>query len=936
MNHESPYSIKRHGTTLEKCEDEPVQTPGCIQAHGVLLVLRRSDLTILQVSENSRDWLGLAPEDLLAKPVSIAIGAPSAELVRSALEHERMEKAPLFLRTLKPGEQGNSRALDISLHTCSGLALLELEAPEASAAEPPDHLYADPDYYGLVRRTLTRFQEASSITTLAQSVTEELRRITELDRVMVYYFHADYSGEVIAESKRAEQPSWLGWRYPAHDIPQPAREIFKKLWSRSVPDVRAELFEMVPLLNPDTRQPLDMTYCALRGASIMYTEYLDNMGVRAAFTLPLRSEGELWGLIACHHDTPKLISYRIRAASEFLARGASQQLRRAEESENTKYRISLDEANYALVSKAALAPDFSAFTEGTIHLGSTLDCGGAAIFLQESWNRVGETPAIREMAELGQWLRTQPAFRAGNPNPIFVTDKLSAHYPIGKDFARSASGLVAFCFSQDPLGFVLYFKPETLQTFTWAGNPNKLPRVGGSRLTPRKSFEIWRESVSQRSLPWKKVEIDATRKLRELIITLLVSKAEQLNSLRIQVAKRTLELEKRREELKLIAERLALATEILKAGIWDRDVRANLVVWNERLYEIYGKPKNAPVSYQIWASAVLPEDFPRAEAALKSVVHSKSQASLDFRIMRPDGSIRYLHSALGVVLGATGEVEHVIGVNLDVTERKELEIQLLQAQRMESIGTLATGMAHDLNNNLSPIVMSIGLLKSMATDAQSEGIINVIDASANRAADIVRQVLSFARGVRVEKIEFQLGHLLKEVESIVTNDFPKDIRPKFSIPHDTWTILGDPVKVRQILLNLCLNARDAMPDGGSLEVAAENCLLGEQIGPMNLHAKAGRYVTISVIDTGIGIPANIQDRIFEPFFTTKTPQKGTGLGLSTTLAIVKSHKGIINVYSRPGKGATFKVSLPTTVGPSFDSLQQTNVESVHKEPRAQI
>jgi len=916
MSHEFPYSIKRHGTTLEKCEDEPVQTPGCIQAHGALLVLRRSDLTILQASENSRDWLGLSPENLLGQPVSIAIGASSAQLVRSALGHERMEKAPLFLMTLKPGEQGNRRALDVSLHTCSDLVLLELEAPEAGAPEPPDPLYADPDYYGLVRKTLTRFQEASSISTLAQAVTEELRRITELDRVMVYYFHADYSGEVIAESKQAGESSWLGWRFPAHDIPRPAREIFKRLWSRSVPDVRAELFEMVPLLNPDTRQPLDMTYCALRGASAMYTEYLANMGVRAAFTLPLRREGELWGLIACHHHSPKLISYRIRAASEFLARGASQQLWRAEESENTKYRICLDEANYALVSKVALAPDLSAFTEGPIHLGSELDCGGAAIFCQESWHKVGATPAIPEMADLGQWLRTQPAFRAGDPNPIFVTDHLSAQYPAGKAIARSASGLMSFCFSQNPLGFVLYFKPETLQTFTWAGNPNELPGAAGARLTPRKSFELWRETVSERSLPWKKVEIDAALKLRDLMVSLLVSKAEQLHTLRRQVAERTLELEKSGEKIKLIAQRLSLATKALKAGIWDRDVRTNLVVWDEKLYEIYGKPNNAPVSYETWASAVFPEDLPQVEAALRSVIDSKSQASSDFRILRPDGSIRYIHSALGAVLGATGEVERVVGVNLDVTERKELELQFLRTQRMESIGTLAGGMAHNLNNLLTPILLSIELLKSMATDARSEGILDLIESSAKRGEAVVRQVLAFARGDRIEKAEIQLGQLLHEVESLIASTFPKNIRLRFYVPQDTWTILGDPAQIQQILLNLCLNARDAMPDGGSLEVKADNCVLEDQMGPMNLRAKAGHYVTISVIDTGIGIPTNLQERIFEPFFTTKTPQQGTGLGLSTTLAIVRSHDGIIQVDSRPNQGATFKVSLPATVAPS--------------------
>jgi PAS domain S-box-containing protein len=921
MSHESPYSIKRHGTTLEKCEDEPVQTPGCIQAHGVLLVLRRSDLTILQASENCRDWLGLSPEELLAKPVAVAIGAASAQMVQRALQHEKIEKAPLFLVTLKPGEAGNSRALDVSLHTCSDLALLELEAPEAGIAEPPDPLYADPDYYGLVRRTLTRFQEAPSLGTLAQSVAEELRRITELDRVMVYYFHADYSGEVIAEAKRAEQASWLGWRFPAHDIPPPAREIFKRLWSRSVPDVRAELFEMVPLLNPDTRQPLDMTYCALRGASVMYTEYLDNMGIRAAFTLPLRREGELWGLIAGHHNTPKLVSYRIRAASEFLARGASQQLRRAEESENAKYRVSLDEANYALVSKVALAPDLSAFTEGSIHLGSGLDCSGAAIFCQGSWNKVGATPAIQELAGLGEWLGSQPAFRAGASQPIFVTDNLSAHYPAGKDLARSASGLLAFCFSQDPPGFVLYFKPETLQTLSWAGNPNELPNAAGSRLTPRKSFEIWRETVSLRSLPWKKVEIEAALKLRDLIVSLLVSKAEQLNALRTQVAERTRELEKTGEALKLVAQRLGLATGALKAGIWDSDVRTNLLVWDEKLYEIYGKPKNAPISHQIWASAVLPEDLSQAEAALQGVIDSKSQATSDFRILRPDGSVRYIHSAQGVVLGANGEVERVVGVNLDVTERKELEVQFLRAQRMESIGTLAGGMAHDLNNILAPILTSIELLKVTATDARSEGILDLIEASAKRGATVVQQVLSFARGVRGEKVEIHPRRVLKELENILAHTFPSNIRLLFFIPHGPWTILGDPAQVQQILLNLCLNARDAMPDGGRLEVKADNCILGEQIGSMNLHVAAGPYVSFSVIDTGIGIPADLQDRIFEPFFTTKLPQKGTGLGLSTTLAIVKSHEGLINVSSRPGQGATFKVSFPATVAPSVGEDQ---------------
>ena len=228
MAHEYPYSIKRHGTTLEKCEDEPVQTPGCIQAHGALLVLRPSDLTILQVSENSRDWLGLSPDDLLEKNVTVAVGESIAQTIRKALDGERVEGAPLYLATLQTGLREHSRLLHITLHTRSGLALLELEDAGALETESPGRLRLDPDYYGLVRETLTRFQEALSLKALALAIAEEVRRVTELDRVMIYFFHADDSGEVIAECKKETQASWLGWRYPAHDIPRPAEKYLKK------------------------------------------------------------------------------------------------------------------------------------------------------------------------------------------------------------------------------------------------------------------------------------------------------------------------------------------------------------------------------------------------------------------------------------------------------------------------------------------------------------------------------------------------------------------------------------------------------------------------------------------------------------------------------------------------------------------------------------
>jgi len=271
---------------------------------------------------------------------------------------------------------------------------------------------------------------------------------------------------------------------------------------------------------------------------------------------------------------------------------------------------------------------------------------------------------------------------------------------------------------------------------------------------------------------------------------------------------------------------------------------------------------------------------------------------------------------------AEGRPKSVLAINTDITERKKIQAQFMRAQRTESIGTLAGGIAHDLNNILAPILMSIELLRSTATDPESENILETIEVSAKRGADIVRQVLSFARGLEGERIEVQPKHLLKDMETIIKDTFPKDVRLEFSIANDIWTILGDPTQMHQIILNLCVNARDSMPNGGSLTVSLENCMIDDQYAAMNLETKAGRYVLISVTDSGTGIPPDLLEKIFEPFFTTKELSKGTGLGLSTVSAIVKSHEGFINVYSEVGKGTTFKVYLPAMkVSPATNKEQ---------------
>jgi PAS domain S-box-containing protein len=355
-----------------------------------------------------------------------------------------------------------------------------------------------------------------------------------------------------------------------------------------------------------------------------------------------------------------------------------------------------------------------------------------------------------------------------------------------------------------------------------------------------------------------------------------------------------------------IAEQAALLDEAQDA-IHVRDLEGKTIFWNKGAERMYGWTRQEVLGRDL--SEILFAN-PKRFAEVNALTISQGKWSGDLQHMTKDKRELIIEARWTLIRDKEGRPKSVLAINTDITEKKKIEGQFMRAQRMESIGTLAGGIAHDLNNILAPIMMSIDILKLTATDPQAISILDTIEVSSKRGSDIVRQVLAFARGLEGERVEIQPAHLLNDLESIIKSTFPKNIRLQFTIPNDTWAILGDPTQIHQILLNLCVNARDAMPNGGNLTFAVENCVLDEHYAAMHIEAKAGRYVSISVTDTGTGIPQGILAKIFEPFFTTKEINEGTGLGLSTVMAIVKSHEGVINVYSEPGKGTTFKVYLP--------------------------
>lgn len=376
----------------------------------------------------------------------------------------------------------------------------------------------------------------------------------------------------------------------------------------------------------------------------------------------------------------------------------------------------------------------------------------------------------------------------------------------------------------------------------------------------------------------------------------------------------------------------AILLDLVNDAIFVQDLSNKILLWNKKAEELYGWKSEVAIGKQfneLLSTEALAQYLQIYQTVLKNgfwqgELHKTSKS----------GKKLIVESRWMLLEDDHSQVKSILTIDTDITQKEQLEKQVLRAQRMESIGTLASGIAHDLNNVLSPILMSVHLLKAKSHDQQIHQMLSIIESNAKRGADLVKQVLSFARGIEgdiqgqtatPQHTVLQVKHLILEIQQIILQTFPKSITLYTEIQEELLPICADSTQLHQVLINLCLNARDAMLTGGTLTISAENIWIDEIYASMHIEAKVGAYIALTVADTGLGISKEILDRIFEPFFTTKELGKGTGLGLSTVISIIKEHDGFIIVSSCVGEGTKFQVYLPAVNQVPIQSLKDIEI-----------
>jgi light-regulated signal transduction histidine kinase (bacteriophytochrome) len=531
---------------IATCESEPIRIPGAVQPHGFLLSVDRgqlssagADVRVVQVSDNLAAFTGLTPADALGQPLRAVIGG-AADLLAPLLHRDPPRDRASFLATLTLGVGADRRQdgaagraqFDVLMHESDGLLVLEFEPATASLEASLHQLYP------LVGDFLNKINDADSIVEMSQLAVNEIAALTGFGRVMVYSFDKDGHGTVLAECLQDGYDGYIGQRFPASDIPRQARELYLLNRIRLIQDADYTPAGLLPVNNPLTGQPTDLSLAALRSVSPVHLQYMRNMGTLASMSVSLVVDGKLWGLLSCHHDTPRRLSYHQRTVCEQLGQILALRIRNRADADELQFRLDVRRVMVGLLGGLTQGADFIENLRSVMpELLRFARAGGVAIVIDDRLISFGDTPNDDQIRDLASWLTLHAH------EDLFHSSHLSAIYPPAAAYTDSASGLLAMPISRIHQHYLLWFRPELVYTIDWAGRPPNKQSGDRAALTPRTSFDIWHEAVHGTSIAWHDAELELALEFRTTLLGIALERAEQMADLAEELGRANKELE---------------------------------------------------------------------------------------------------------------------------------------------------------------------------------------------------------------------------------------------------------------------------------------------------------------------------------------------------------------------------------------------------------
>lgn len=495
------------------CGSIPVNFINSIQPHGILLVLDKSDMKIIQASENVSDFLHTAVADILNKPLSFLIG----ETQISSIQQQRKqwpnpERMPLSLQVQTGRQQVDFAAVFHTLEKYYLIELLALKEEELNVSFI--------EVYQKIKYIMLALKDADSVEEIGEITVNEIKKLSGFDKVMLYRFDKDWNGTVIAEAKQEDMVSYLNLRFPASDVPKQARQLYFKNPYRLIPDINFTPARLIPVINPVIKSFTDLSACNLRAVPKVHIEYLNNMDVAASMSVPVIVHDRLWGLISCHHKIPRYPAHEVLSAIELLSTLVSAQIAAQERESTLKYKTSVDTLKIKILEQLYAENDLvSSIFPNASHILELFRAGGASLVIKDKIISTGEVPEDEQVRDLIRWLKRY------HTEKVFTTHALSEIYEPAQVYKDISSGLMALNIAKSGESFFLLYRPEVIRTVQWGGNPNEAIHFEDDRKTyhPRNSFKVWKETARNTSHTWSEVEVEAAENLRVAMLEKIFS-----------------------------------------------------------------------------------------------------------------------------------------------------------------------------------------------------------------------------------------------------------------------------------------------------------------------------------------------------------------------------------------------------------------------------